>query len=242
MERATSRHLRQQNITWHTNINSQSYKTSQLYLGAEITRHRSLHRLEAVRAVLAHVLRQHVGHDGLLHRDDLPHRDVLAGHGVPAPALLVLEGDGVAHHRVELVPVGDVGNLRLGLHLHVLVLGEVGRGGLVEGESLQDPSLHLGLPVASQLGGLVHVLQSKLVSLPSVGHLLEGYQTLGLPVVQLVGEVVRVAHLETELDVVQSHPVGLEAEEDRGPVGQQDGQLPGLSVSSHRTGYYGLVR
>ena len=53
------------------------------HLGAGEARQRGLHRLEAVGAVLAHVLGQHVRHDRLLHGHHLAHGDVLAGHGVP---------------------------------------------------------------------------------------------------------------------------------------------------------------
>ena len=57
-------------------------------LGAGEARQRGLHRLEAVGAVLAHVLGQHVRHYRLLHSHHLAHRDVLAGHGVPGNIVL----------------------------------------------------------------------------------------------------------------------------------------------------------
>ena len=72
------------------------------------------------------------------------------------------------------------------------------------------------------------------VRLPRVLHLLEGHEALGPPVVQLVGEVVRVAQAEGELDVVQRHAVRLQTEQHGGPVGEQHGQLPGLAVLPHR--------
>ena len=47
------------------------------YLGAVEAGHGGLHSLEAVRAVLPHVLGQDVRHHGLLHRHHVTHCDVL---------------------------------------------------------------------------------------------------------------------------------------------------------------------
>ena len=58
-----------------------------------------------------HVLGEHVGDDGLLHGQHLSDNDVAAGDGKAPPGVFVLEGDGVAHHRVEGVLVGNVWQL-----------------------------------------------------------------------------------------------------------------------------------
>ena len=58
-----------------------------------------------------HVLGEHVGDDGLLHGQHLSDDDVAAGDGKAPPGVFVLEGYGVAHHRIEGVLVGHVWQL-----------------------------------------------------------------------------------------------------------------------------------